>query len=113
MGAPAQERLKVQQDNITSHDAQWSSVTSSAVLTAAGTVFTINSGEIGVIENENNAVLFVKFGPTASATSYNKILKAGTAAADGTGGACTISNYIGEVSVFSATTYSYIAYKFQ
>jgi hypothetical protein len=100
-------------DSISAYDPQFTVVTSSAVLTAPGSVFTIAPGEIGVIENVNNAVLLVKLGPAASGTSYNKALKACAAAGDGTGGAWIISNYVGEVSVFSATTYSYLAYKLQ
>ena len=98
-------------DSISAYDPQFSTVSSYAVLTAAGTVFTLGPGEVGVVHNSNNATLFVKLGPGASATSYNQILKAGTAAADGTGGVITITNFVGDVSVFSSTTYSYTAYK--
>jgi hypothetical protein len=113
IGPQAQEVRRQGKDSISAFDPQFSSVSSSAVQTAAGTVLTLAPGEIGVIENVNNVALFVKLGAGAAAGSYNKILKAGTAAADGTAGNWVITNWVGDVSVFSASTYSYVAYKLQ
>ena len=114
IGPQAQEVRRQGKDSISAFDPQFSSVSSSAVQTAAGTVLTLAPGEIGVIENVNTAVLLVKLGAGAAAGSYNKPLKACTAAADGTGGTWIITNWVGDVSVFNgAASYSYVAYKLQ
>lgn len=67
-----------------------------------------------MIQNQDTAALKVCFGPGASATVYHLVLKAGTGAADGTGGsvaqeAGTIYN--GVITVFSAGTPSYTVWE--
>jgi hypothetical protein len=99
---------------VASADKQYAGVPSSfAIRTADGTVFTLAAGEIGFIQNLSaDAPLAVKLGASASTTSLNFILKASTAASDGTGGATAINNWIGVVSVAKMTgTASYLAYK--
>lgn len=93
---------------------QYTGVPSSySILTADGTVFTLAAGEIGFIQNLSaDAPLAVKFGASASTSSLNLILKASTAASDGTGGFISIVNWIGVVSVAKMTgTASYLAWK--
>lgn len=84
-----------------------------ALLTADGTVFTLAAGEIGFIQNlSSDAPLAVKYGASASTTSLNFILAAGTAASDGKGGAVRIDDWVGVVSVAKITgTASYLAFK--
>lgn len=84
-----------------------------ALLTADGTVFTLAAGEIGFIQNlSSDAPLAVKYGASASTTSLNFILAAGTAASDGKGGAVRIDDWVGVVSVAKMTgTASYLAFK--
>jgi hypothetical protein len=93
---------------------QYAGVPSSfALLSADGTVFTLAAGEIGFIQNHSaDAPLAVKYGASASTTSLSFILKACTAASDGSGGAVRIDNWVGVVSVAKMTgTASYSAWK--
>ena len=83
-----------------------------SIATANTTVFTLAEGERGFIQNLDDAALAVKYGASAATNSFHLILKAGTAANDGTGGTLLIENYIGEVSVCAMTgTASYMAWK--
>lgn len=82
------------------------------IATADATVFTLSPGEIGFIQNLDDAALAVKLGASASTTSLSFILQAGTAADDGKGGFVKIDDYTGAVSVAAMTgTARYIAWK--
>lgn len=70
-----------------------------AIATANATVFTLARGEIGFIQNLDDAALAVKYGASASTTSLHLILQAGSAADDGKGGFVYITDYTGPVSV--------------
>ncbi len=86
--------------------------TNSSILNANGVIFTLVAGEIGFIQNLDDAALAVKKGTGASATSFSFLLSAGDAAADGRGGATKIDDWIGPVSVFAMTgAASYVAWK--
>lgn len=92
---------------------QYSGVPSTFTIgTTDATVFTLAAGEIGFIQNLDDAALAVKKGASASTTSLSLVLNAGTAADDGKGGAIVIDDWIGAVSV-AATSGSprYIAWK--
>lgn len=94
--------------------AQYTGTPSSfSILTADGTVFTLAAGEIGFIQNLSSTVpLAVKYGASASTTSFNFILPTGVADSDGKGGAYRIDNWVGVVSVAAMSgTASYIAWK--
>jgi len=73
------------------------------IATADGTVFTLSPGEVGVIQNLDDAALAVKLGASASPTSLSLILPAGTAADDGTSPPIYINDYTGVVSVAAMT----------
>lgn len=92
---------------------QYSGVPSSfAILTADGTVFTLAAGEVGFIQNLDDAALAVKLGASASTTSMSYLLAACSAAAAGDGGAIRITDWVGVVSVAAMTgTASYLAWK--
>lgn len=80
--------------------------------TSDATVFTLAAGEVGFIQNLDDAALAVKLGASASTTSLNFILKAGSAADDGNGGLTYITDYVGEVSVKAMSgSPRYIAWK--
>lgn len=80
--------------------------------TADGTVFTLSPGEVGFIQNLDDAALAVKYGAGASPTSLNFVLKAGSAPTDGNGGLVYITDHLGAVSVAAMTgTARYIAWK--
>lgn len=81
--------------------------------TADATVFTLAAGEIGFIQNLSaDAPLAVKKGASASTSSFNFVLAAGSAADDGKGGAVRIDDWVGAVSVAKITgTARYIAWK--
>lgn len=67
--------------------------------TSDGTVFTLAIGEVGFIQNLDDAALAVKKGASASTTSLSFILPKGSAADDGTGGSVLIDDWVGVVSV--------------
>lgn len=80
--------------------------------TADGTVFTLAKGEVGFVQNLDDAALAVKLGASASTTSFNIMLQAGSAADDGKGGFIYITDYVGAVSVAAMSgTANYIAWK--
>jgi hypothetical protein len=82
------------------------------VATANATVFTLLPGEVGVIQNLDDAALAVKLGASATTSSFSLILPAGTAADDGTSPPIYITDYTGPVSVCAMTgTARYIAWK--
>ena len=83
-----------------------------SVGTTDTTVFTLAAGEIGFIQNLDDAALAVKKGASASTSSLSFILQAGSAADDGQGGAIRIDDWIGAVSVAAmAGSPRYIAWK--
>jgi hypothetical protein len=80
--------------------------------TSDATVFTLSPGEVGFIQNLDDAALAVKLGASASTTSLSMVLQAGTAADDGKGGFTYITDYVGAVSVAAMSgTPRYIAWK--
>lgn len=80
--------------------------------TTDATVFTLAAGEIGFIQNLDDAALAVKKGASASTSSFSLILGAGSAADDGKGGSVQIDDWIGVVSVAAmAGSPRYIAWK--
>lgn len=72
-------------------------------VTTNGNAVTILAGEVGFIQNLDDAAVYVKYGAEASASDFNFVLKAGTASNDGLGGLVVIDNFIGTVSIFAAT----------
>lgn len=92
---------------------QLSGVPSSfAVQTADQTVFTLAAGEIGFIQNLDDAALAVKKGASASTSSFSFILAAGSAADAGNGGSVLIDDWIGAVSVAAMSGAArYVAWK--
>lgn len=81
--------------------------------TTDATVFTLAAGEIGFIQNLDDAGLAVKKGASASPTSLSFVLPPCAVAGDGSGGAVKIDDWIGVVSVAAMSgTASYIAYKY-
>lgn len=73
------------------------------IATENATVFTLSPGEVGVIQNLDDAALAVKLGASASPTSLSLILPACTAADDGTSPPIYINDYTGVVSVAAMT----------
>lgn len=80
--------------------------------TTDATVFNLAAGEIGFIQNLDDAALAVQLGASASPTSFSFVLQAGTAADDGKGGFVKIDDFIGPVSVAAMTdSPRYIAWR--
>jgi len=71
-------------------------------VTSDGTVFTLAAGEVGFIQNLDDAAVYVKLGASASASDFSFVLKAGSAANDGLGGHAVIDDYVGIVSIAAA-----------
>lgn len=88
---------------VATQSLQYSTVSTSTPVTADGTVFTLAAGEKGFIQNLDDAAVYVKLGASASSTSFNFVLKAGTASNDGLGGSVVIDDWIGVVSIAAAT----------
>ena len=88
---------------VESQPSQLATVSTGTPVTADGTVFTLAAGQKGFIQNLDDAAVYVKLGASASSTDFNFVLKAGTAANDGTGGSLWIENYTGVVSIAAAT----------
>jgi hypothetical protein len=88
---------------VTSQPRQFSTASTGTPVVANGTAFTIAANQIGFIQNEDDAALYVKLGASASATDFNYILRASDATDDGKGGSILIDNWIGVVSIFAAT----------
>lgn len=86
-------------------------VTSSAGLKTSTTALASNPARIKwIIQNQDTAKLFLKFGAGCSGSDYDLVLKASSSAADGTGGSYNEASgtiFTGVVSVFSAGTPSY------
>jgi hypothetical protein len=90
--------------------AQKTITTTPVIGTANGTVFTLAAGQIGILQNQDDAALYVRYGGVASATEYHYVLPACVAAKDGTSPALVIDSWIGIVSVLAAAgTASYTA----
>lgn len=70
---------------------------------AASTAFTLAAGQIGILQNQAIAALYVRYGGTASATEYHYVIPACVAIKDGTSPALVIDSWIGPVSVFPAS----------
>lgn len=90
---------------------QYRSASNYTPITADGTVFTLSAGEKGFIQNLNTTAVYVKYGDSASSSSFSFVLKAGTATNDGIGGMAIIDDFIGPVSISGVTTTRVIAFK--
>lgn len=90
--------------------AQKTITTAPVIKTADETVFTLAAGQIGILQNQDDAALYVRYGGAASSTEYHYVLPACVAAKDGTSPALVIDSWIGIVSVAAAAgTASYTA----
>ena len=79
--------------------------------TVTGTVMNANSGRKELfVQNLGVNPLFVKYGPSATNSSFNFILTSGSAELAGDGGSLSDLNYTGQVSVYS-TSPKYIAWE--
>lgn len=83
-------------------DKQYSTAPGS-IVTSDGTAGTIAAGGKGFIQNLDDAAVYVKLGSGASASSFNFVLSAGSAANDGLGGSKDIYDYAGIVSIAAAS----------
>lgn len=79
---------------------------------SAATALAANSARTGFqIQNLGTNVLYVKFGTGAASDSYSFVLKAGSGAADGTGGSFAMMDgnvYRGIITI-AGTSPSYVA----
>lgn len=89
---------------VESESSQKSTVSTATPVTTDSTVFTLAGGEKGYIQNLAAVAVYVKLGASASSSSFNWVLKAGTAANDGLGGVLVIDDYIGAVSIAAASS---------
>jgi len=99
-------------DKVSADPNQYATVSTATPVTADGSVFTLAAGEKGFIQNLTTTALYVKFGASASSSSFNFVLKGGTATDDGLGGSREINDWIGVVSIAKASgSTRAIAYK--
>jgi hypothetical protein len=73
------------------------------LVTSDGTAGTITAGGMALIQNLDDAAVYVKLGSGASSSNFSFVLSAGSAANDGLGGSREIINYAGIVTVAAAT----------
>lgn len=114
VGPATNTELRASALPVAAAEKQWTGVPSNFTIgTTDATVFTLAAGEIGFIQNLSaDAPLAVKYGASASTSSFTFILAKGGGASDGSGGAVWITNWVGVVSVAKMTgTASYIASK--
>jgi hypothetical protein len=90
-------------DAVSADPKQFSTVSTATPITADGTVFTLAAGEKGVIQNLDDAAVYVKLGASASSSSFNFILPACQTANDGNVPPIEIDDYVGAVSIAAAT----------
>lgn len=81
-----------------------------SISTTSATVFTLEAGEVGYIQNLKDAVLYVRLATAASDTAFHLVLPACVAAGDGSSYPLKIESHMGPVSVYGAAP-SYIAWK--
>jgi hypothetical protein len=95
--------------------SQRSVVASTGTVKTSTTALAANSARGGwQVQNLDTGVLYVLLGAGASTSNYHMVLKAGSSAADGTGGSyaeCIGVIYTGLVSVASAGTPSYAVFE--
>ena len=87
---------------------QYSATTTPALLTDNSS-FTLNGGEILVIQNQATEVIYVRLGGTASATVFHYVVPACVAAKDGTSPPFYVDNWVGIVTLTKASSPSYTA----
>lgn len=74
-----------------------------AIVAADGTALASNANrKAWSIQNLDDAAVYVKMGASASASDFNVVLKAGTAANDGNGGFFSDDMYTGIVTILAA-----------
>lgn len=78
-------------------------VVTNSIVTSDGLAVTIAAGQKAFLQNWDDAAVYVKCGAGASASDATYILKAGTAANDGTGGSVLIDDFAGVVTILAAT----------
>jgi len=98
-----QAKLTRADDKVSADPNQYSTVSTATPVTTDSTVFTLAANEKGFIQNLDDAAVYVKYGASASSSSFNFVLKAGLAADDGNGGSLVIDDFIGAVSIAAAT----------
>lgn len=76
--------------------------TTNSVVTADGTLGTITAGKKALIQNLDDAAVYVKLGTGASASDFTFMLAAGSAANNGTGGSYMVDDFVGTVSILAA-----------
>jgi len=72
------------------------------LVTSDGTAGTITAGGMALIQNLDDAAVYVKLGSGASSSNFSFVLSAGSAANDGLGGSREIINYAGIVTIAAA-----------
>lgn len=102
------DKRQAGEDSVTAFDPQFTTISRSASvpIVVGGTVMVLGPGDVGYFQNLHAAqLLLIKLGSGASATSYEYTLPFFN------GQVLRISDYIGPISVFNATAYSYVAWK--
>jgi hypothetical protein len=96
-------------EDLINKNGSW--ISNDTVGTSNGTVMNANSGRKELfVQNLSTDSLFVKYGASATDSSFNFILASGSAELAGDGGSLSDSNYTGQVSVYS-TSPKYIAWE--
>lgn len=96
-------------EDLVNKNGNW--ISNNTIGTVTGTVMNANSGRKELfVQNLSTASLFVKYGASATDSSFNFVLVSGSAELAGDGGSLSDLNYTGQVSVYS-TSPKYIAWE--
>lgn len=106
-----QANLNKDLDNVSTSPIQSSTISNSTISGSNGTVLAANANRLELfVQNLATGTLFVKYGTSASNTSFNFVLAANTATNAGDGGSLSDQAYTGVVSV-SGVSPSYISWE--
>ena len=107
-----QADLSQQFDAVTTFPEQSTGISNFSVSGSNGLVLPANSYRRELyIQNLDTGVLYVKYGLTASSTSFNFVLAANSSTNAGDGGSITDQSYVGNVSVSGLTNVRYIGWE--
>lgn len=73
------------------------------IVTSNGTAIVVPVGKKALVQNLDDAAVYVRYGATASASNFTFLLKAGTAVNDGNGGSYMVDDFAGTLTFFAAT----------
>ena len=107
-----QANLNKDLDNVSTSPIKSSTISNSTASGSNGTIIAANENRLELfVQNLATGALYIKYGVTASNTSFNFVLAANTDSNAGDGGSLSDQAYTGIVSVSGAVGPSYICWE--